>query len=641
MNDRSTDDSDIKTSGVNSIKPPPSNDALASDAESTAGEVPSSHPKESPVKITAPEPPRWRFVTEAKKSLGYNSLHAGSYIKGQSSNDLGAKYTAPDISLYKPAKEEVDVGKANVQLPASMPFAKDDTGVGKLGVNVPPHNAFGKGNNQVGKLNVQEENPTDSQLPTGSFGGLPKHWSSTSHPRVRFKEWDVNMEVGPKTERDHEWYDGQVHESYKMPGDEVTGMKVGGVGKLSFRGPGASEDAFVGGVPKGSRGQDLETAEGDELDDYGDPREGALFATNNGSESTNAKNTDNNEYNESLADPVKEASEKRKRRCLLILLPLLLVLVTILAVLFLKEEEEESAAVVAAATSGVVLIPPIIIMNETSVPSEMPIMMNPSKQPTVKSSEAPSREPTSSPVLSPTPPQPTRNPTNRPTPQPTCSTEQDFNLCIAVDMSGSVCNYGTNGSDCLNCRAAFLPIFFTSECRDNFVSEDTCCNNFANVKDFSSSMVNLLDDFPAEKSFSVVQFANSAQLMSGLKSVEQINPVISELDYTGGVTNHAAAIQMCQQTLSSFGGRKNFIMLVTDGVSTEPEFEPEAAAEEAATSAKSNGTFIIPVFISPTNDWDALAFMSRLSSDGEVFDVTDFDSLNSLQDRLVDQVSCA
>ena len=34
-------------------------------------------------KITAPEPPRWRFINEAKKSLGYSSIHAGSYIEGR------------------------------------------------------------------------------------------------------------------------------------------------------------------------------------------------------------------------------------------------------------------------------------------------------------------------------------------------------------------------------------------------------------------------------------------------------------------------------------------------------------------------------------------------------------------------------
>merc|ERR1739841_61764 len=98
---------------------------------------------------------------------------------------------------------------------------------------------------------------------------------------------------------------------------------------------------------------------------------------------------------------------------------------------------------------------------------------------------------------------------------------------------------------------SFLPSFFGSECRDSFVDEDTCCNNFAKVKEFSGIMVNLLGDFPADKSFSVVQFSTSAQIVSGLSSVEQTSQVINQFDYTGGLTNHASAIQKCQQTLAA------------------------------------------------------------------------------------------
>ena len=82
-------------------------------------------------------------------------------------------------------------------------------------------------------------------------------------------------------------------------------------------------------------------------------------------------------------------------------------------------------------------------------------------------------------------------------------------------------------------------------------------------------------------------------------------------------------------------------MLITDGVSSEPGFDPEGEALAAARVAKTDGTFIIPVFISPDNDWNARVFMSQLSSDGKVFDVTDFESLSSLKDSLITQVSCS
>ena len=209
-------------------------------------------------------------------------------------------------------------------------------------------------------------------------------------------------------------------------------------------------------------------------------------------------------------------------------------------------------------------------------------------------------------------------------------------------MSGSVCNDG-KGSECHNCQAEHFPLFF-SRCRDPFVSQDTCCVNFRNVKEFAGLAVNLLGDFPASKSFSVVHFATEARTAGGLSSAAKARRTIDKLDYTGGRTNHAAAVRECQRSFSSGGARrgarKNFILLVTDGVSSEPSFDPAGAATAAATTAKADGTFIIPVFISPNNDWSPYRFMRSLSSDNNVFDVTDFAGLNSLLVRLVDQVSC-
>mmetsp|Transcript_34836 Transcript_34836/g.61204 ORF Transcript_34836/g.61204 Transcript_34836/m.61204 type:complete len:917 (+) Transcript_34836:152-2902(+) len=893
----------------------PSSPSLA-DA-STADKLPS-----------APEPPRWRFVKDAKKSLGYSSLHAGSYIRGQSSGELGAKYVAPDVSLYKLKEETVEVQTLHYQLPTNKSLTKEDVEVGKLAGNVPPQNAFSTSNNEVGRLQIQQVKSSDTQSPSGTFAGLPKFESPTDEPRKPFKEWDVNLQVGPKKEREHEWWDGKINDSYTMPGDDPQSKTLEEIGRLKFHGPGESEEVFVGEIPKRNRDHDGDGG-GDFEDnvDYGDDREETLSIHNDLSASSATDNDIENEKDSDAStaptDPVDDENEKKKRRCLFLLLLLLLVLVIVLGVLLGQKNGDER--VVAAGVVAGVLIPPIVVLNETTVPSfsaspsiahslqpslspsmECPVgtkafsiehlnrsepylpttttgatwkvkdvcsgeviaqcfpcswgnlnlsrsqspltqpgsngppeekgyeniteclsinneyalvvipaedtdaccgfdhttsiisyddvvvkdvassdsifddesnmyfgvretpcaSESPSASPTVTGSakpsllpsqnpsDVPSTTPSSSPSLSPststptqspvlflggcpetfvqfldayvigtqvesngiiykcisfscgsygfepgestsslwrqgwevvgscsgtmaptlyptvspttsptnspsgtpsrspskrptTSPSPapttrrrTRHPTKLPSTKPTCSTEQEFNLCVAIDMSGSVCNDGM-GSECLECRSAFLPMFFTSECRDRFVSEDTCCNNFANVKEFSSLMVNLLGDFPAEKSFSVVQFATNARLVSGLSSTAQTLPVIGKLDYTGGLTNHASAIQMCQQTLSTFGSRKNFIMLITDGVSSEPEFDPEGAAETAAVSAKNDGTFIIPVFISPRNDWSALAFMRRLSSDGKVFDVTDFDSLNSLQDRLVDQVSCS
>ena len=169
----------------------------------------------------------------------------------------------------------------------------------------------------------------------------------------------------------------------------------------------------------------------------------------------------------------------------------------------------------------------------------------------------------------------------------------------------------------------------------------SCCNNFGTIKDFSELMIRSLAQFPAEKDFSIVQFATDASIVSRPQSANDALSTVQQLSYSGGVTNHAEAISSCRQSLSSsqIPGRKNFIMLITDGEPTAPENDPEGAATLAASQAKKDGMFIIPIFISQTYTYDP--FMSGLSSDGKVFDVTDFDGLLNLQEALVNQVSCS
>jgi len=174
------------------------------------------------------------------------------------------------------------------------------------------------------------------------------------------------------------------------------------------------------------------------------------------------------------------------------------------------------------------------------------------------------------------------------------------------------------------------------------MDQDTCCRNFDNVKEFSSLMVSSLDDFPADKSFSVVQFGSEITVESDLTSATQTLLTLDEMKYSGGYTDHSSAIQACEQTLfSAHRNRKKNILLITDGVSTWPENDPEGTAERAAILAQEDGISIIPIFISAEHDEGAHVFMKRLSGNGKVFDVTDFESLNSLQESLVNQVSCS
>eukprot|EP00581_Thalassiosira_minuscula_P010308 CAMPEP_0183710014 /NCGR_PEP_ID=MMETSP0737-20130205/5903_1 /TAXON_ID=385413 /ORGANISM="Thalassiosira miniscula, Strain CCMP1093" /LENGTH=892 /DNA_ID=CAMNT_0025938237 /DNA_START=120 /DNA_END=2798 /DNA_ORIENTATION=+ len=867
-------------------------DALPSSSSAPA-DVSIQHGARPTEKQTStPEPPRWRFVTEAKKSLGYSSIHAGTYVEGQSSDELGAKYVAPDISIYKPEKEAVIGASQTVyEFPLKSNSAtKEDVEVGKVAVSM-HQDPFSTSNHEPGKLTIREVKSSETQTPSGIFGGLPKAEPPTSEARNPFMEWAASLQLGSKKDREHEWWDGKTNDSYTMPGDTTQSTTCREVGKIGFYDPVESEESFVGGFSR----SDGSNHAGDQWDvfsdedDYGSARVGTLFL-HQSSTSSSANFRDGT----AQTDPIEKDNGKNERRFFIVWILLLLLLAIVLAALLGQKNGEEKAAAAAAAGAagggGVLVPPPVVVTNETTAapssqpsvspecpvrtkpfsiehiqhdsgyyapttssvtwklkeacsgetlvqcfpcslgsltlsrpqgplaqwrsskpprflheelreeitqclpvnneyifeilptddrdaccgfdplssiisydnvvikdmasgdtvgpeshmhfgeraipcvsessqtpsfapstssssspsflpstnpPTQSPIIflggcpetyvpfqtayavgaqvglkgivykcispscgsygfepgdsasslwrqgweivgscsgtMSPTSHPTVSPtpvpSDAPTKSPTSSPTPSPTLRQRTRHPSHSPSWKPTCSTEHDFNLCLAIDMSGSVCNDG-KGSECLECRAPFLPMFFTSECRDMFVSEDTCCNNFADVKEFSSNMVNLLDNFPADKSFSVVQFATNAQLLNGLSSVTQTLSIIDRLDYTGGLTNHADAIKMCQKNLQSFGNRKKFIMVITDGKPSEPDYDPEGAALAAASSAKYDGTFIIPVFISPDNDWDAFAFMRKLSSDGKVFDVTDFGSLNMLQDRLVDQVSC-
>jgi hypothetical protein len=84
------------------------------------------------------------------------------------------------------------------------------------------------------------------------------------------------------------------------------------------------------------------------------------------------------------------------------------------------------------------------------------------------------------------------------------------------------------------------------------------------------------------------------------------------------------------------------MMLITDGVPTTPENDPEGTAMSEAIKARDEyGVFIIPVFISPRYDADAMFFMRGLSNDDKVFDVVDYASLDTLKDSLLEEVSCS
>ena len=174
------------------------------------------------------------------------------------------------------------------------------------------------------------------------------------------------------------------------------------------------------------------------------------------------------------------------------------------------------------------------------------------------------------------------------------------------------------------------------------MDEHKCCSNFENVMEFSKGIVTSLGELSVDNFFSIVQFSTNAQVVSELADPDQTLKVIDSIKYSGGTTNQGDALRLCQQTLASASqqGRQNFIVIITDGEPTMPELAPKFEAETAAMEAKDAGTFIIPVLISANYSQSLLNFTRTISSDGNVFVVSDFVSLYDLREELLSKVSC-
>jgi hypothetical protein len=215
---------------------------------------------------------------------------------------------------------------------------------------------------------------------------------------------------------------------------------------------------------------------------------------------------------------------------------------------------------------------------------------------------------------------------------------EDLNVCIAIDLSGSLCNRGT-GYMCVDCLPS--PI-----CNNDGVDLNTCCGNFHNLKEFDKLLINTLGTIPSDQSYSIVGFATNTSFVSNLEMISDAFSALDTLAYAGGVTNHAAAISSCQETLSNpdVDGRKNMILLISDGTPTEPKDTAEKDAIAAAKEAKQAGSILIPMMISTDEEDDSIDtmttdYMSQISSNGLFFNASLL-ALDSLGESLLSKVVC-
>ena len=360
----------------------------------------SSADRQSSEKITAPEPPRWRFINEAKKSLGYSSIHAGSYIEGRSSDELGAKYFAPDISMYKnePKKEKFikPAAQRDDQLSMEEESSTDNNykEVGKLNFN----NLFAQKNvpssnesNNVGKLQINDTAILDENHKIGGKAiVICKHDDQLNEtPNKSFKEWGTNIEVGQKNDREYNVHNGKmVTDAYKMPDVETPNKKnYDEVGRLKFMSNGhtTSEDFHVG--KRVCDEQDEKEGGDDGKSVHSDMIGGGLFVDRNDNETCDdvescTNNPDaniemSNDNDLSKGAVVQQTSDKdvpawkKKRRCVILLLCLLAILAIVLGATLGKRNDDDEDRSAAA-----VLVPPVVVSNETNT-TECPIETKP------------------------------------------------------------------------------------------------------------------------------------------------------------------------------------------------------------------------------------------------------------------------
>ncbi|KAL7478572.1 hypothetical protein ACHAW6_004332 [Cyclotella cf. meneghiniana] len=121
-------------------------------------------------------------------------------------------------------------------------------------------------------------------------------------------------------------------------------------------------------------------------------------------------------------------------------------------------------------------------------------------------------------------------PTELPTTTPeSCTTNSDFDLCLSLDNSCSICGFRID--KCLFCELA-LP--------------STYCNNCSDIIKFSKLMVFMLEQFEADKSFSVVQFATNSQIIRNLAMANETLGVLNNVRYSGGSTEIGNPMRLCQ-----------------------------------------------------------------------------------------------
>mmetsp|Transcript_15633 Transcript_15633/g.33294 ORF Transcript_15633/g.33294 Transcript_15633/m.33294 type:complete len:728 (+) Transcript_15633:224-2407(+) len=666
---------------------------------STTPSASSKDPNPSP---RAPSPPRWRFVNEAKKSLGYSSLAAGQVIVGKSAQELGAEYTPPTIVAesenneekraigklkIEPEKEEVSLRKGrDVEMNSDERGSNGEVAKEIDPIEIHPSNIVvqtsksdhGHENENV---HVDEKNPLAECHST-----INENDAKTIH--VSSAEEEVE-EVKP-TFDDASKIPVDVCSSESGMVSPMKEVMATNEGETATRPNHRKKQIFIAmiftsvvivavvlGVLLGEKDSESKGLDSNRADSN---MEDVTLLTNSNSfnpsthPTTNPPSYPSNDQifhhsnmptktfsNGPSPKPPMDAPIPYLGNCPPPFVPLSYYTIGNIVSLnrtvfeciesscgnFGFDPNPLNQSEGTLYLSGWRLAGACEIATPTFSPSSLPLndpSIIPSIQPTpvVVATGPETVEPIAQSSLSPSLP-PSLTPSQTTSSRPTCErTNNNINVCFAVDQSGSVCNKsnGISGFECIDCQPAFY-------CNSPGYDTETCCYNFQLVKDFCRDMIISLDALASDSRFSIVKFSTLASIDSELSTADETVVVLDDMIYSGGLTNHADAISVCQQSFQpadTNNGWRNFIVLITDGAPSQPEDRGEEAALEASADVKADGSYIIPILVSSTLDAttnNLFALMEAIaSSDGNVLNVENFEELDSVVNILLDDITC-
>ncbi|KAL7461116.1 hypothetical protein ACHAXS_001547 [Conticribra weissflogii] len=681
----------------------PSNDSEIPTTPSALSKAPNPSPR-------APSPPRWRFVNEAKKSLGYSSLAAGQVVVGKSAQELGAEYTPPTIvtesgqnAERRPVgklkiEHEVDMGDGDVLFMKRRDPAMDiDEGEGDGEalknedlIEVHPSEIVDQ-RAESDRGHEVEHDPAEEESPLQEIHSTqPTEIKENDSTTMQVSSAEEVIEKVVNTPND----DSQIHVVPSSDSDMASSSKeviAANEGETTMNTNHRKKRIFMAilltcviivavviGVVFGKNDSEKKGVDSNRADSNMKDESVLTNLTSLNPSRYPSNNPTNYPSNEQLVhsstnmptniistwpSPMPQTGSPIPflGNCPPPFEPLSYYDVGSLVSLnrtvfecidsscgsfgFNPNPFDDSGGTLSV--SGWRLAGACQITTPTFSPSKLssntPSIL-PTKQPTpVVAAGSETFDPTKQSSQSPSLP-PSLGPSEKSSSQPTCERAYDnVNACFAIDQSGSVCNRSNgaiSGFECIDCQPSFY-------CNSPGYDLETCCYDFQLVKDFCRDIVISMGTRASDSRFSIVKFSTVASIASELSTADETVGMLDDLIYSGGLTNHADAISVCQQSFQSADTNidwRNVIVLITDGAPSQPEDREEEAALEASASAKTEGSYIIPIVVSSSLEIstnDLLTLMGEIASDnGNVLNVENFEGLDSLATSLLDQILC-